>query len=164
MDRVTESICSNHGGCTDLVVRESIWGPLLESKNHADRSMATRWVAHDLNGVNMKMLHLEDAHTIAAAFKIAHRAGMPTQNMVVGDRDGNIGYTLMGSVPARYGPDGLLPGSWADGTRGWAGRLKSPYLPEIINPPDARLWSANARMVSGQLLTSAGYGVVRLFG
>jgi len=164
IESVTESICSIRIGCTELVVRESIWGPLLETKNHADRSMATRWVAHDIDAVNMQLMQMENAHTIEAAFEIAHLAGTPTQNLVVGDRDGNIGYTLLGPVPARYGPDGLFPDSWADGSRGWAGRLKSPYLPEIINPPDARLWSANARMVSGDLLSSVGYGNYSLAG
>ena len=164
IESVTEHICSLRTGCSELVVRESIWGPLLESKNHADRSMATRWVAHDIDGVNMQLMKMENARTIEAAFEIAHLAGTPTQNMVVGDRDGNIGYTLLGPVPARYGPHGLYPGSWADGARGWAGRLAPPYLPEIINPPDARLWSANARMVSGELLDNVGYGNYALAG
>ena len=164
INNVKENICSLRMGCTELVVRESIWGPLLETTNHADRSMATRWVAHDINGVNMQLMKMENARSIEAAFEIAHLAGTPTQNMVVGDRDGNIGYTLLGPVPARYGPHGLFPDSWADGTRGWAGRLKPPYLPEIINPPEARLWSANARMVSGELLSNVGYGNYALAG
>lgn len=158
IETVIESVCSIRNSCTDLVVRESIWGPLLASKNHAGRSMATRWVAHDIDGVNMQLMHMENAHTIEAAFQIAHLAGTPTQNLVIGDRDGNIGYTLLGPVPARYGADGLSPGSWADGTRGWAGRLKPPHLPVVTNPPDARLWSANARMVSGDMLNKVGYG------
>jgi penicillin amidase len=58
----------------------------------------------------------------------------------------------------------LLPGSWSDGSRGWNGRLASADVPQIINPPQDRLWSANARIVSGDMLKAAGFGNYGLAG
>ena len=161
---VTEVICSNDGNCSDYLVRETIWGPMLESRDHNGRAMVTRWVAHDNGSVNMHLMDMENARTIEDAFRVAHKAGSPAQNLVVGDEYGNIGYTLLGPLPARYGHSGLLPGSWSDGSQGWNGRLASADVPQIINPPQGRLWSANARIVSGDMLRVAGFGNYGLAG
>ncbi len=163
-ENITEVICSSSGECDDFQVRETIWGPLLEAPNHAGRAMVTRWIAHDEGAVNMHLMQMESARTVEEAFAIAHKAGSPAQNLVVGDKDGNIGYTLLGPLPARFGHSGLLPGSWAVGDRGWSGRLAPPNIPTSINPPQHRLWSANARMVSGEMLSNVGFGNYALAG
>lgn len=164
VEEVTEVICSKSGSCEDFVVRETIWGPMLEDEDHNGRTMVTRWVAHNDGAVNMHLTKMEHARTIEDAFAVAHEAGSPAQNLVVGDRNGNIGYTLLGPIPARYGHQGLLPGSWADGSRGWNGRLAAANVPQIINPPLDRLWSANARIVSGDRLKAVGFGNYGLAG
>ena len=164
VDIVNETICSNSGTCVELAVRETVWGPLLEFTDHAGRTMATRWIAHQEGAANMHLMQMENASTLEEAFAVAHRAGTPAQNLVVGDRLGNIGYTLLGPVPARFGHTGLLSASWSDGARGWNGRLMPPDLPVIINPPQDRLWSANARIVSGQWLDNVGFGNYALAG
>ena len=112
----------------------------------------------------MRQRQGETARTVEDAFRVAHRAGTPAQNLVVGDRKGNIGYTLLGPVPSRFGHSGMLPTSWSDGSRGWSGRLAGADIPAIINPVQQRLWSANARMVSGELLANVGFGNYALAG
>ena len=164
IEEVTEVICSNNGSCSDYLVRETIWGPILENKDHAERSMVTRWIAHDDGSVNLRLMDMEKARTVEDAFAVAHKAGSPAQNLVVGDKDGNIGYTLLGPLPARFGHSGLLPGSWSDGSQGWNGRLAAADVPQIINPPRDRLWSANARIVSGDMLKTVGFGNYGLAG
>lgn len=164
IENVTEVICSNSGDCRDLVVKETIWGPALEKPDHRGRTMVTRWIAHLDGAANMQLMQMENARTIEEAFKVAHVAGTPAQNLVVGDSEGNIGYTLLGPVPARFGHSGMLPGSWSDGSSGWRGRLAHPDLPAIINPEQQVLWSANARMVSGDLLKRVGFGNYALAG
>ena len=163
-ENITETICSKSGSCSDFTIRETIWGPVLETPDHFGRTMVTRWIAHQEGSVNMQLLQMENVRTIEEAFSVAHRAGTPAQNMMVGDREGNIGYTLLGPVPARFGHSGMLPGSWADGSRGWNGRLAGSGIPAIINPAQQRLWSANSRMVSGELLANVGFGNYALAG
>jgi penicillin amidase len=164
IESVTEVICSSSGSCIDFAVRETIWGPLLETKSHSGRSMATNWIAHQQGAVNMHWMQMENARTVEDAFKIAHSAGLPAVNLVVGDKNGNIGYTLTGPLPARFGHSGLLASSWSDGSRGWNGRLAVPDIPAVINPVQDRLWSANARIVSGDMLRNVGFGNYALAG
>jgi len=164
VEEVTEVICNNNGDCTNYLVRETIWGPMLENRDHNGRAMVTRWIAHDNGSVNMRLMDMEKAHTVEDAFRVAHQAGSPAQNLVVGDENGNIGYTLLGPLPARYGHSGLSPGSWSDGSQGWNGRLAAADVPQIINPPQNRLWSANARIVSGDMLKAVGFGDYGLAG
>jgi penicillin amidase len=164
VDIVNETICSSSGNCVELPIRETVWGPLLEFTDHAGRAMVTHWIAHYEGAANTDLMQMENARTVEDAFAVAHRAGTPAQNLVVGDRHGNIGYTLLGPVPARFGHSGTLPASWSDGSRGWSGRLQPPDLPLIINPTQDRLWSANARIVSDDWLQNVGFGNYALAG
>jgi penicillin G amidase len=59
----------------------------------------------------------ETASTVRQALDAAHGAGLPQQNLIAVDREGHLGWTIMGQVPRRSGLDGL-PHSWADGSRG----------------------------------------------
>jgi penicillin amidase len=83
---------------------------------------------------------------------------MPDQNFVVGDSDGHIGWTIIGQVPRRVGLPDQVPYSWADGTHGWHGYLAASEVPEIVDPADGRLWTANARTLGGDGLAVLGDG------
>jgi penicillin amidase len=84
--------------------------------------------------------------------------GIPHQNLVVGDRQGDIGWTVTTPLPDRFGFDGRLPTSWADGTKGWRGYLAPEAVPTIANPETQRIWTANARLVGGEALQRLGFG------
>lgn len=140
-----------------LDILETRWGPLLESADPAP-PQAIRWVAHAPQAVNLDLLRLESATTVAEALALANRLGIPAQNIVAADRDGAIGWSIAGPIPRRFGHDGSLPVSWADGSRGWDGWVNPDEYPRIINPPDGRLWTANARTVDGPALAQLGNG------
>ena len=113
------------------------WGPLLTRKDAAGRVLALRWQAHDPGAINLGLCELDDAHSVDEALEIAHRAGLPAQNLVVGDRAGNIAWTIIGLVPRRVGFDGQTPQSWADGTRRWEGTLPRRRFPWSAIPRTA---------------------------
>ncbi len=153
----TESICPAGGMCRDLEVEDSIWGPVVAREADGTR-IALRWTADDASAITFNgLLSFETASTVREAFDAAHGAGLPQQNLIAVDRDGHIGWTIMGQVPRRSGLDGL-PRSWADGSRGWEGYLSAAEIPEIIDPPDGILWSANNRAVGGAALRLLGDG------
>ncbi len=155
---LTEKICPAHAACEDLAVRETIWGPIMGQDAQGHR-VAWRWMAHDDNAVGMAGFEgLERAASVREALDAAHIARLPDQNFVVGDAAGHIGWTVIGQVPRRAGLNDQLPHSWADGTHGWRGTLGAAEIPEIIDPPDGRLWSANARMVGGDAYNTLGNG------
>jgi penicillin amidase len=155
---ITERICAAHGACEDLPIRETIWGPIL-GRDANGHDIAWRWMAHDTNAVGMAgFLALERAGNVRQALDAAHLAALPDQNFVVGDRDGHIAWTVIGQVPRRIWLDDQLPQSWADGSHAWHGDLAASEIPEIIDPPDGRLWSANARVVGGAAYAVLGNG------
>ena len=115
-------------------------------------------MAHSAEQLAASVTPLESARTIDEAFDAANGLGTPGQNLVVADRDGRIGWSVYGSIPRRIGLDGQLPASWADGTRGWNGWLTDAEYPRIVDPPDGRIWTANARVVDGEMLAKLGDG------
>jgi penicillin G amidase len=135
----------------------TIWGPVIDPDYHG-RARALRWVAHSAERLASSVAPLESASTIEEAFDAVNGLGVPGQNMVVADRSGRIGWTIFGAVPRRVGMDGQLPTSWSDGARGWNGWLSSAEYPRIINPDRGRLWTANARVVGGEMLAKLGDG------
>lgn len=146
---------------TTLDVVETIWGPVIENDSK-NRPRVWRWVAHDTEGVNMGVLKIESARTLEESLTLANLAGAPGQNFVVADNKGRIAWTVMGRLPRRVGFDGRLPSSWADGSHRWDGYLKPEEYPRIIDPADGRIWTANARVVSGDQLARLGDGMYDL--
>lgn len=159
LQRTPERMCVGDA-CSTIIVEETIWGPVV-ARLADGRRVAERWTAHDPNAVGFgAFLALEHATDVRAALAIAHTAAVPQQNFTVGDAAGNIGWTIIGRVPVRFGWGGRWPSSWADGQKGWRGTLPAAKVPEIVNPPGDRIWTANARVVGGAayaLLGDGGY-------
>jgi penicillin amidase len=89
---------------------------------------------------------------------LARLTATPVQNFVVGDRNGNIGWTITGSLPKRIGFDGRLPQSWADGTKHWAGVKAADAYPRVENPTEGIIWTANQRVEGSAAYQDAGDG------
>jgi penicillin amidase len=140
-----ETIKVRGGADETLDVRETEWGPVLATD--ADGTpLALAWTALRPGAVNMELMQLDTAESVDEAVEIANRAGMPPNNFVVGDRAGNIAWTIAGRIPKREGGyDPLLPSDWSKPGTGWNGWLDPTEYPRLPNPPDRRLWTANAR-------------------
>lgn len=141
-----------------LAVYETEWGPII-AEDHDATPLALAWSALRPGAINLKLIELEHAKNTQEAAKIAQLSGIPVQNFIVGDRDGNILWTLAGRIPARtknYDPQ--LPANWSEPNTGWIGWLDSTQYPLISNPASQRLWSANSRLVSNEQLDLLGDG------
>jgi penicillin G amidase len=135
----------------------TIWGPLLEPDSRG-RLRAYRWVAHAAERLAASVTPMESARTVLEAFEEANGLGAPGQNIVAADSSGHIGWSIYGSIPRRTGFDGRTPVSWSDGSRGWDGWLSDAEYPRILDPEDGRIWTANARVVNGEMLAKLGDG------
>jgi len=140
-----------------ITVEETIWGPILDGTEGGPRH-AVRWIGHDTGSADPGFARLRDARSLEEAFGFAHAAGMPCQNIVVASSDGRLGWTIAGPIPDRVGHDGRFPESWADGTKGWRGRLAPEEVPQILDPPSGLLWTANNRTMDGEALRKIGDG------
>lgn len=151
-DRRRETIVVRGSAPVEIEVVETVWGPLVAP----DR--AIRWTAHDLEASGMDFGPIELARSLDEAFDAAPAVGIPPQNLVLADDAGHIGWTICGRLPRRVGFDGRLPASWADGSRRWEGWLDATEMPRVVDPPAGRVWTANARVVSGDALARLGDG------
>lgn len=153
-----ETLCAAHETCHPMAIRTTIWGP-VNGQDAEGRPFVWHWSAEDAGAVDYRGIRaLESAGSVRAALDAAHRTGLPQENLLAGDRDGHIGWTIIGQVPRRIGLDDRLPHSWADGSHRWDGMLPPSDIPEILDPPDGRLWTANGRVVGGAALALLGDG------
>ncbi len=144
-----------------IEVKETIWGPVIQ-QGPSDQLFAYRWVAHDVEGINIRLDQLKHVTSVREALDLAKTFGIPAQNFVVGDAQGNIGWTIAGPIPNRIGYDGQYPQSWADGSKLWDGYIAPADYPEIYNPESGRIWTANSRVVGGEhykLIGDGGYDI-----
>ncbi|MDT9581278.1 penicillin acylase family protein [Stenotrophomonas indicatrix] len=139
-------------------VRETAWGPILHT--HADGSGdALRWVAQLPGAVRMDFADMARATDLDQALQIADHAGIPAQNLVIGDRSGRIAWRLIGARPDR-GP-GCTPLGFNDNHRNpgcapWP--IRSDAAPSLVDPASHRLWTANSRVVDEATLATVGNG------
>jgi penicillin amidase len=154
-----ETIAVKGADPVELEVRETVWGPVDDRGMYPDGEIAISWIAHSIATVNLGILQLETATSASAAMDIANTIMMPPQNFVVGDKDGNIGWTIAGQIPARGEFDSNYPADWSE-QHGWQGWVDGADYPRVFNPESGRIWTANARVVDGdylKLLGDSGY-------
>lgn len=131
-----------------LIVHETEWGPIL-AKDYDGTPLALAWTALQPNAINLKFGELGQVSSIDEAIVIAQSSGVPAQNFVVGDKNGNIAWTIAGPIPLRtnnYDPS--VPADWSVSNTGWDGWLETSQYPLIINPPSHRIWTANSRIIA----------------
>nr|WP_042262943.1 penicillin acylase family protein [Paraburkholderia heleia] len=146
---IHERLDVNGGASVDLPVVQTRWGPQLAV---GEQAYALHWVAQDPQATNMNFMRLEGITNVADALRAAQTFGMPTQNFMVADAQGHVGWTLAGPLPrfANADPDGgaaALAGlPYRSGTYiGWQGYRTPDAYPVRVDPPAGRIWTANNR-------------------
>jgi len=138
-----------------FTARWTRWGPIIDGPK-AGRGLVLRWAAHEAVATNLHFMDIETAQTAAAAVAIAHRSGIPNENMLIADAGGNIAWTIIGALPRRVGYDGRMPVSWGYGDRRWEGFQSPAAIPVVANPAGGALWSGNNRALGGEALAILG--------
>lgn len=126
---------------------EASEGVILDGEDYAEdmvsgECLQAAWLAAKPEATNFGLLALERARNLDEALTLAPGVGIPGQNMVVGDASGRIAWTLLGRVPRGTGPDRLF---------GAVDFRDASDHPRISDPPVGRLWTANQRVVAGEL-------------
>jgi penicillin amidase len=143
-----ETILVKGAPAEKLVVRETSLGPIREVQG---RSYAVHWAAHAPAAVNVNAQKLEFADTLEQALMIAPTMGIPAQNFVGGDDQGNIGWTIAGPLPRRAstGMASTYPLAAGDQAGVWQGWLAPDEYPKVVNPASGQLATANSRQLAG---------------
>jgi penicillin G amidase len=138
-----------------LKVALTPWGPVMGT-DWQNRPYALDWVAHDPAAVNMNLLAFEHIHSAAEALRAAGDLGIPGQNILVGDAEGHIGWSIAGRLPRHSDAPPVVPQLSTDPVVGFEGWLAPAERPQMLDPAEGLLWSANARVVGGEAASRIG--------
>ncbi|MFD0737771.1 penicillin acylase family protein [Lysobacter koreensis] len=142
----------------DVEVEETAWGPILHREADGE-AWALRWVAHLPGSLSLALADFSRAGSLREVLQLADAVAMPAQNLVVGDRSGEIAWRLLGPLPQRSADcvstpvASLRPADTACDP--WA--LETAGTP-ILLPASGRAWTANSRVVDGEALQRIGDG------
>ncbi len=155
-----------------LNIDETAWGPVLH--RDTDGTLLTlRWNAHLAGALNLGLSDFAHAGTLTEAMSIADHSAIPTQNLLVGDAEGHIGWRLLGPLPDRHCSSDLSTSTSTSASAPTSTTLQADarnlttcapwqittdHSPSVINPSNHRLWSANNRVADGSALAQIGDG------
>ena len=133
------------GGPTDhLTVKMSVHGPVITERGQT----TSVWWAGNIPSQDLDVLLGVDQASNYQEFRDALRGWYsPTHNFVYADDQGNIGLISAGYYPqvAAGQPWLPMPGTGEDDV---TGTIPFDDIPQVYNPPDGIIWSANQRQVT----------------
>lgn len=164
-----------------LTIRKSKHGPLLSDVDAQLRGLGEADAKQDANGsdaegyaVALSWVALTPSKTMDSLFALDTATNFeefrsavkllsaPSQNLIYGDVEGNIGYQLPGAIPIRGKGDGRMPAPGWDPSYDWEKMIPYEELPYVYNPPSGYIVTANQPIISSHyqhlLGTSYSYG------
>ncbi|MDP4489981.1 penicillin acylase family protein [Pseudoalteromonas piscicida] len=151
---VTQHIDVKDAEPVEYVVDITPYGPVVEREQNGDL-LVLRWVAHSSSAVNLGLLEVERASSVDTALPLFNNTHMTHLNVVVGDEQGNIGWTMLGALPKRA-HSVWAPIDYDNKEYDWSGYLTTDKYPKRVNPESGFIFTANARVVSGDELDIIG--------
>ncbi|KGS52769.1 penicillin amidase family protein [Burkholderia pseudomallei MSHR5609] len=143
-----------HGAApVELTVLDTTAGPVREI---GGKAYAAHWIAQASGAANLAFAKMIEATGVEEAIGIAAGAGLPAQNVVIGDSTGRIGWTVAGALPDRRAPGEA--GARGDGAPSWRAALPPDAHPRIVDPAGGQLWTANNRQLAGDAYRLIGDG------
>ncbi|MHA1728537.1 MAG: penicillin acylase family protein [Promethearchaeota archaeon] len=149
------------GGVTEeFTVKETVHGPVMndflgsqipESLGGQNIVIVPKWTANNITYEMVAIHGFNHAHNRQEFNEASEYFHNPAQNIVYGDRYGNIAIRPTGLVPIRddskipdgYLGNGTLPYNGSNGEGEWIGYVPFEDIPDSINPDQGYLVSAN---------------------
>ena len=129
-----------------LDIVETRNGPII--LEDGGRKYALKWTARDPKNSEFEAFYFLNRAKDWSEFKNALRTyGGATQNFVYADVKGNIGWYAAGRIPIRKVGDGSMPYDGATNDGEWTGSIPFAELPNLYNPAEGFIVTANQRIV-----------------
>ncbi|MFP4644438.1 MAG: penicillin acylase family protein [Spirochaetales bacterium] len=113
-----------------------------------DPPLSVYWTAFDIERSPFDaFLRMNRAETAEQFREALAWFELPAQNVVYGDRHGDIGFKTVGRIPARQEVSGLVPRPGWDSSSAVPEPIPFDALPELRNPPQGYIATANHRVV-----------------
>ncbi|HTY36073.1 MAG TPA: penicillin acylase family protein [Bacteroidota bacterium] len=127
-------------------------GPIINRMEAAaqfsHQLLSMRWVGQDESDEARAFAMINRAHNWKEFLDGLRHFGVPAQNFVYADVDGNIGYHTGGRVPIRKTKSVTLPfPGWTD-EYDWKGYVPFEQMPQSFNPPSGFIATANNKIIS----------------
>jgi penicillin G amidase len=115
------------------------------------RALSLRWTIYDPANISPSFLTINTATSGANLVAAFSTFGGPSQNLVYADDQGHIGYHAIGHIPLRGSvmtpsPISPVPADALDTTQDWVGTIPYDKLPQVVDPPNGILATANNRV------------------
>lgn len=150
---VTEEVIVSRHGPVINVLAPNITG---------EQPLSLRWTALEpgtmLQDVLRPILQAKDCHEFHETLS---GWNVPVLNFVYADVEGNIAYTLAGKIPVRKNGDGRLPVPGWTGKYEWTGYIPFEDLPNMINPEQGFIVTANNRVAGNNYPYNLGGEMMR---
>jgi penicillin G amidase len=132
-------------------VRVTHHGPIVNDALGADdeQPLALRWAALDHPSISWAHIGIFEPRNGAELVELLGSVTMPVSNLVWADRHGSIGYKMMGRIPSRKGDCPDLPKPGWTGEFEWDGWIPYDELPQLADPEEGFIVTANNRVVDG---------------
>ncbi len=121
-------------------------GPIISKDEANNRAVSLKWVAHE-PGSDLDFLRpLMNAEDTQSALEALDPIEAINQNWVIADREGSIGWRPEADLPRRPWASSEMP-NWlplpGDGSAEWQGYVSDENIPEIVDPPEGFIATAN---------------------
>lgn len=166
---ITETIKVKDEPDVTMTISSTVHGPLVDGVIPSiTQPTALQWAANGPDGLLTALVHLQTAHDWTSFRAALATWDAPGQNFVYADTAGNIGYQATGKIPIRKAGTGAAPVDGSSGDNDWTGYIPFEELPNVYNPPDHYIVTANNRVVDDSYphlittLWSPGYRAQRI--
>ncbi len=147
---IEEVRITRHGPIITSLTSKDVNGQAGQNGSQAEQTglpLALRWPGLEQCNIVSAVEKLNRA-TNWEEYKEALRDwDVPAQNLIYGDKEGNIGYVMAGTIPIRAKGQHLLPLPGWTGEYEWIGFIPFEELPQTYNPEQHFIVTANNRVV-----------------
>ncbi|HVK98038.1 MAG TPA: penicillin acylase family protein, partial [Flavisolibacter sp.] len=134
-------------------VAYTAFGPVMYDNNFTTgdttnkTALAVRWIAHDSSNEQMMWIKINRAKNYSNFMEAVKHFSAPAQNIIIASKTGDIAIWQQGKFPARWPGQGLyiMPGE--DSSYMWQGYIPNEENPQVLNPAQGFIQSANQRAV-----------------
>jgi len=143
MDIEQQQITVRGVGRKTVTLKYTVHGPVLfeDKTNHLAYGLKAAWLDQGATPY-LASLRMDQATSWQEFREACSFSGLPGENMLWADRDGNIGWQSVGLSPVRFGWDGSLPIP-GDGEYEWNGYMPIKSMPHLSNPVNGWYGTAN---------------------
>lgn len=144
--KVRKNPLSSETEIVNFEVKETRNGVIFTEQG--DKKFALKWTARDKANQEFEAFFKLNRAENWEDFKNSLKTyGGAAQNFVYADTKGNIGWYAAGRIPIRKTGDGALPYDGATDDGAWTGYIPFEALPNLYNPAEGFIVTANQRTV-----------------